>query len=460
MSTNPSQAAAQGTAAAQDAVVHAQAIGIGAGNPIYDDMESYSRTSTNTSAVLAFLSAWTAQLHAEGYVSGVYSGANSGMVDLSSQYGTPYVEPDDIWIASWNGSQTTTDPNVPATDWAANQRLHQYQGGHNETYSGVTINIDNDYLDGATAFGAGVTPPPALKVAPASNGLVQVTASWQGGIGLASWLILGGTQPAALGYVSENRVAGAITTVAEASSYPYYQAVALGSAGQVLASSAIVTTGPHLAIYGRSIFVPTKGIVGVPAGCFTGSPCRIALQVFVGRKRIAHSNPEWLATSGGLLFFTLSPSDRVLLAHARGRRLPVTVVAKDVSGATASTSMNLVPFTTTGPGPRRRSVAAPTLNMIGTSDFIYRDVSGGILAACSGASPCPVKTTITAGRTTVATTGPEFIGANEAGYLSFRLTPAGRRLLAAATGNQLGGRVTLTDGTATAHASIAFSNFN
>ena len=39
----------------QDAVVDAQAIGMGAGNPIYFDMEAYNRTSTNTSAVLAFL---------------------------------------------------------------------------------------------------------------------------------------------------------------------------------------------------------------------------------------------------------------------------------------------------------------------------------------------------------------------------------------------------------------------
>ncbi len=98
--------------------------------------------------------------------------------------------------------------------------------------------------------------------------------------------------------------------------------------------------------------------------------------------------------------------------------------------------------------------------MIGTSDFVYRGFSGGILAGCSGASPCLVKTTVTAGRTTVAAAGQEFIGANEAGYLTFRLTPAGRELLAKAPGNQLGVRVTLTDGAATAHASIALSSFN
>ncbi len=43
---------------------------MGGGNPLYFDMEAYNRTTTNTSAVLAFLEAWTTQLHAEGYVVG------------------------------------------------------------------------------------------------------------------------------------------------------------------------------------------------------------------------------------------------------------------------------------------------------------------------------------------------------------------------------------------------------
>ena len=41
----PSQASAQGTAAAQDAINQAEAVGISPGNPIYDDMEAYNRTA-------------------------------------------------------------------------------------------------------------------------------------------------------------------------------------------------------------------------------------------------------------------------------------------------------------------------------------------------------------------------------------------------------------------------------
>jgi hypothetical protein len=171
----PSQAQAEGTAAATDAVTQAQALGIGAGNPIYFDMEAYSTGGRNTPSVLTFLSAWTTQLHASGYESGVYSSSGSGISDLVSQYGTSYQEPDDLWIANWNGNQSTSDPAVPSGEWANHQRLHQYQGAHNERYGGVTINIDGDYLDGATVGSGGLPPTPLINTAPpAIAGLTQV----------------------------------------------------------------------------------------------------------------------------------------------------------------------------------------------------------------------------------------------------------------------------------------------
>nr|MBA3867448.1 DUF1906 domain-containing protein [Solirubrobacterales bacterium] len=145
-----SQAVAQGTAAALDAVTQASAVAIGPGSPIYFDMESYSPTSSATAATLAFLEAWTVKLHALGYLSGVYSSSASGIADLADQVGSAYVEPDDLWIANWNDQQDTTDSVVPANAWAGHQRIHQYHGGHNETYGGLTLNIDNDYVDGAT----------------------------------------------------------------------------------------------------------------------------------------------------------------------------------------------------------------------------------------------------------------------------------------------------------------------
>ena len=155
----PAQAGAQGIAAADDAVSKAAALGIGPGNPIYFDMEGYATGGSNSPAVLSFLGAWTGELHARGYVSGVYSSASSGITDLVGQYGTGFNEPDDVWVARWNLQATTVDTAVPAGDWSNHQRLHQYRGGHNEAYGGVSINIDNDYLDGALA---GTTAPPVV----------------------------------------------------------------------------------------------------------------------------------------------------------------------------------------------------------------------------------------------------------------------------------------------------------
>jgi glycoside hydrolase-like protein len=151
-------AASQGTEAANDAVADAQAIGIGAGSPVYYDMESYARTTSSTNATLTFLAAWTARLHALGYDSGVYSSSASGIADLASRLGTSYLQPDDLWIANWNGQKNTADPYVPASAWSLHQRIHQYLGGHDETWGGVTINVDNNYVEGATV-GSSVPSP-------------------------------------------------------------------------------------------------------------------------------------------------------------------------------------------------------------------------------------------------------------------------------------------------------------
>ncbi|MBV9417181.1 MAG: DUF1906 domain-containing protein, partial [Solirubrobacterales bacterium] len=162
------------------------------GNPIYDDMENYGRGGGNTAAVLAYLSAWTTELHAHGYLSGVYSSAGSGITDLVAQVGTGYTEPDEIWTAEWNGQANTVSAYIPSADWPNHQRLHQYTGGHNATYGGVTIDIDNDYVDAGGASGTVLFP----------NGtFVQVagtTSFWEvaGGAPLFvnDWSAVGGQQ--------------------------------------------------------------------------------------------------------------------------------------------------------------------------------------------------------------------------------------------------------------------------
>jgi hypothetical protein len=134
-----------GVAAANDAVSSALNIGLPQGTPLYYDMEAYAPGYSGT--VLAFLSAWTTQLHLRGYLSGVYSSGASGITDLVNQAGTGYPEPDVLYDAHANGVASTDDSYVPAGDWAFHQRIHQYNLGITQTYGGVSINIDQDYLD-------------------------------------------------------------------------------------------------------------------------------------------------------------------------------------------------------------------------------------------------------------------------------------------------------------------------
>ncbi|MEV6350711.1 glycoside hydrolase domain-containing protein [Actinoplanes sp. NPDC051851] len=142
-------AAAQGKAAAVDAIVQAQALGLSRESVLIYDMEAYDTTNAScVKGVLDFISAWTARLHDSGYFSGYYSSAGSGVKDQVTAYAKAgYVHPDYVDFARWDGVVTVSDTVIPSTYWAGHRRMKQYQGGHVETYGGVSINIDNDYLD-------------------------------------------------------------------------------------------------------------------------------------------------------------------------------------------------------------------------------------------------------------------------------------------------------------------------
>jgi hypothetical protein len=463
-SISPSQASAEGTAAATDAVNDAQAVAIPAGNPIYFDMEGYNRGGSNTSSVMAFLSAWTSRLHALGYLSGVYSSGASGMTDLANAYGTSYIEPDDIWFAEWNGSQSTASGYVPAAYWSNHQRIHQYRGGHNETYGGVTINIDGDYLDGATAadtsaVASGAPPlpdtPPSLGVSPTTTGVTNFSASWSGAGGVTAWRVLGGETSAAMGGIGSARVSGAVTQIAIRSSAPYFALQALGSGNQVLGTSPAVATPPHLAIYGKSAFLPAVngGVGGLPVGCYTGQSCQVSTTISIGPTVVGRTGPENIGSgNAGIVYFRLNSTGTRLLLRARSRRLPVQFSVIDgPSGQAATSPITLVPFSTTGRVPVSQLTRSPTLKIVGLTHFVYGGV-GGILAGCMGTPICGVTTTLSVGRTVIARTGSEIIGTDELGYLIFRLTPRGRSMLARAPGNSLPARVSLSTGTANATA--------
>jgi hypothetical protein len=462
-------AAAQGSAAATDAETSAEAIGIGPGNPIYDDMEAYNRTVTNTTAVLAYLGAWTATLHADGYLSGVYSSDGSGILDLVAEYGTTFPEPDDLWVANWNGAQSTVDANVPVTEWADHQRLHQFRGAHDDSYGGAELNVDSDYVDAATAAagtGSGTAPviaPPAapsLSITPTSNGMLQITPSWTGEPGISAWQLEGGDSPSSLTPVGARVSVARTTPINVGNSYAYFQVLALDATGQTLGTSATIPTPPHVAIFGASAYVPRQGQGGVPVACFESTSCRVTVKIHYGKRTVSNTGPEPIATGGGVAHFKLSSYWHKLIA---GRKpLPVTIEIASTLAGQASQAMKLVHYTTTGPRPSQSGTPSSQIRLVGGMEFVSNGWSGGVLAACVSTAPCRASTTITAGSKVIAQTNPQPLGAGMVGYLHFTLTGPGHRLLAGTTSNQLSVRVEVSslgggasDGASASSVSVA-----
>lgn len=443
-----SQAAAQGAAAALDAVAQAQALGIGVGNPIYFDMENYPRTTSASSTVLAFLQAWTQELHASGYLAGVYGSGSSGITDLVAEQGTAYVEPDDIWIADWNAQQTTSDNYVPAADWVNHQRVHQYEGSHSEKYGGVSVNIDSDYLDAATAaYGTGVPvagSAPSIKVVPQADGSVQVTPRWPGQPGITQFRIVAGDSIRALAPVasvtSTHRLPLSIRGM-----YAYFEVQALAAGGQVLGSSTPTQTPASVAIFGNSAFVPAHGALAVPVSCPNTVSCHVQGSIYEGKQRLTHSVAQSVSRRGTLIRFPLTKRLIRLVADAPGHRLPVSVSVTSSSGARASRTLKLIPYTSSGAPPARRILSSSTIHILSRTSFVSDGWVGGVLVVCAARTACTAGLRVTTpDGGVIATARTQTLGVGELGYLTFTMTNRGHALLQRSAGNQLAARVVVS----------------
>ncbi|MFF0205595.1 glycoside hydrolase domain-containing protein [Streptomyces sp. NPDC005017] len=179
----PATARSQGVAAATEAVKAAKALGMLPGSALYNDIEHYSQTdSTCRTAVLTYVSAWTRELHRVGWVSGVYMNLNLGAKQLSDVYtSTAYARPDALWIARYDGVDSLKGwTNIADSKWARHQRAKQFRGSHDETYGGVTINIDTNRLDTPVAtvaysYKATSTTPLNARTGPGTSYPVAAT---------------------------------------------------------------------------------------------------------------------------------------------------------------------------------------------------------------------------------------------------------------------------------------------
>jgi len=159
MSYDTGVAYAQGVAEANAAVDVATNLGLtmndGSGTVLYYDLEIYDQGNTDFAcqeAAKSFISGWSAQVRARGNTAGVYGIPRN----LITFVGIANV-PDVIWPASWvhsayNASAHVWNLNyIDNSLWSNHQRIRQYAGGHDETWGGVTLNIDSNVSDGVVA---------------------------------------------------------------------------------------------------------------------------------------------------------------------------------------------------------------------------------------------------------------------------------------------------------------------
>jgi len=150
----PKRAAAEGRAAAADAIADAEMFGLGKGSPLYYDMEAYDGDNARCVAgVLTFLDAWTRQLNTDGYVSGVYSSADSGVIDLdtiSSVARHSLAEPQSLWFALWDDSNNLNgEPYLAQPLWPVAHLSKQYAGSHWVKIHKFALDVDLDLVDSA-----------------------------------------------------------------------------------------------------------------------------------------------------------------------------------------------------------------------------------------------------------------------------------------------------------------------
>lgn len=163
----------------------------GSGTVIYYDLEAYNTSNAICrNAANAFISGWVAQMRERGNLAGVYGASCSSAV---SDWASIANVPDALWIANWYDNAGSVSYRKTASVWGAaclsdslwsdHQRIRQYAGGHDETWGGLTLNIDSNVIDGPLTVRDGTAgqsaPSQPLNLGPAHDSTwARTTDTW------------------------------------------------------------------------------------------------------------------------------------------------------------------------------------------------------------------------------------------------------------------------------------------
>lgn len=140
-----------GARQARRAAAAARSLRIPRGEVIFYDLEGFDlRNHRCRWSSLAFLEAWTNQIHERGYRSGVYSHVNSGIA-LLSRRGSAYSRPDAVWYAWIDRVGSMPGEYVGDPGFMRTSRVHQYALDTRVEFGGIEMSIDWDFVSlGAT----------------------------------------------------------------------------------------------------------------------------------------------------------------------------------------------------------------------------------------------------------------------------------------------------------------------
>lgn len=360
-------------------------------------------------------------------------------------------------VASAQGSAQALPNGDMFVGWGTEPDFSEVNSSGHQIFNGTFPLGETSYRAFRFPWSGQPLSRPAMAVAPRGDGQVNVWASWDGATDVAAWRVIGGRSANRLNWLDKKHYFSFETEITLHNQPPYFAVQALGSQKQVLGTSSAHALPKHVSIFGSTAFVPRAGDGAVPVGCFTGSSCKVTVKVTSGSSVLAQSGPQRVSSDrGGFASFQLSSQGTRELDQAPQHGLPVEVSVRDVSGVSATSQVNLIPFSVQGSGPTRSLDESPTIQLVGTTEFASGD-QVAVLAACYAGHPCHVDGRITAAGKRIGRLRSGHLGIDELGFLYVKLNRRGQSMLSHATGNQLPAKVTLTSGrhTATGHVALA-----
>lgn len=139
-------ARARGVLEARRAAQTAAALRVPRRELVFYDIEPFDvRRGDCRRSALAFLDAWTRELHRHGYRSGVYSHVRSG-ISLLSRTGHGYARPDAVWYAHVDRVGTMPAEYVGSSAFMRTSRVHQYALDTRVDFGGIRMDIDWNFV--------------------------------------------------------------------------------------------------------------------------------------------------------------------------------------------------------------------------------------------------------------------------------------------------------------------------